>query len=146
MDESSVWAYMVFATTVDGTGKKKCDCKNNWTRNWKLNTVSVCLPAKADGTKLPSFTVFKGAERETPALDKKIKNCCTASSPKTWMNTELTHIWVNKVLGTFSFRLSLHAKKIDVSIVPGRCTKCRVAPDVSWNKPFKALATEKYDH
>ena len=76
------------------------------------------------------------------------------------MKTELTHIWVNKVLGTFSFRCCfvwdsylLHAKKIqllkcsysNVSIVPGGCRKYIQAPDVSWNKPFKVLATEKYD-
>ena len=36
-------------------------------------------------------------------------------------------------------------KKIDVSIVPRGCTKYIQAVDVSWNKPFKALATEKYD-
>ena len=39
---------------------------------------------------------------------------------------------------------SLHAKKIDVSIVPRGCTKYIQTPDVSWNKPFKVLATEKY--
>ena len=32
--------------------------------------VSVCLTAKADGTKLPPFIVFKGANRKTAALDK----------------------------------------------------------------------------
>ena len=30
-------------------------------------------------------------------------------------------------------------------IVPGGCTKYIQAPDVSWNKPFKASRTEKYD-
>ena len=79
------------------------------------------------------------------------------------MNTDLTQSWINKDLGMFSFRRrhlvwdsyechmedsvksSLHAKKIDVSIVPGGCTKHIQVPDVSWNKPFKAKATEKYD-
>ena len=83
--------------------------------------------------------------------------------PTGWMNTELTHTWMNKALDTFSFRrrylvwesyechvedivkCSLHAKKIDVSIVPGGCTKYIQAPDVCWSKPFKGLATEKYD-
>ena len=78
------------------------------------------------------------------------------------MNTELTHSWVRKVLGTFSFhfrylvwssyechiedtvRSLLHAKKIDASVVCGGCKKYIQAPDVCWNKPFKALATEKY--
>ena len=57
------------------------------------------------------------------------------------MNTELTHTWVNKVLGTFSFRRlhlvwdpygyhiedcvisSLHAKNIDVAFVSFGYTK-----------------------
>ena len=60
--------------------------------------------AKADGTKLPPFIVFNGAKRETAALDKEIKNCYIASSPNAWMNTELTHVWVNKILGTSPFR------------------------------------------
>ena len=39
---------------------------------------------------------------------------------------------------------SLKAKKID-TVIPGGCTKYIQAPDVSWNKPFKAICTEKYD-
>ena len=133
------------------------------TTGHKKSRVSVCLAAKADGTKPPPFIVFKRAKRETAALDKEIKNCYIASSPNAWMNTELTHVWVNKVLGTFSFRRrylawdsyeyniqdsvksSLHAKKIEVSVVPGGCTKYIQAPDFSWNKPFKTYATEMYD-
>ena len=67
------------------------------------------------------------------------------------------------VLGQFSFRRqllawdtyechlmpvvqkSLKTKKIDAVFVPGGCTKYIQAPDVSWNKPFKAYCTEKYD-
>ena len=64
--------------------------------------VPVCLTAKADGTKFPPSIAFKGAKRETAAFDKEIKNCCIESSRNAWMNTELTHNWVNKVLGTFS--------------------------------------------
>ena len=112
------------------------------TTGHEKSRVSVCLAAKADGAKLPPFIVFKGAKRETAALDKEIKNCCIASFPNAWMNTELTYVWVNKVLGTFSSRCrylvsdsyechihdsvksSFHAKKIDVSIIPGGCTKC----------------------
>ena len=97
------------------------------------------------------------------AIDEEFKGCHIASSPNVWMNTALTHSWINKVLGTFSFtqrylvwdsyechiqdsvNSTLNAKKIDVSIVPGGCTKYVHAPDVSWNKPFKAYATETYD-
>ncbi|RMX41294.1 hypothetical protein pdam_00017738, partial [Pocillopora damicornis] len=39
----------------------------------------------------------------------------------------------------------LRTSKIDPLIVPGGCTKYIQAPDVVWNKPFKANVTEKYD-
>ena len=35
-------------------------------------------------------------------------------------------------------------QKIDVSTVSGGCTKYIQARGVSWDKPFKALATDKY--
>ena len=35
--------------------------------------------------------------------------------------------------------------QIDTSIVPGGCIKYVQAPDVSWNKLLKALATKKYE-
>lgn len=145
MDETPVWADMVSSTTVDGLGKKTVTVK---TTGHEKSRVSVCLAAKADGTKLPPF-VFKGAKRETAAMDKELQSCYIASSPNGWMNTELTNIWVNKVLGAFSFtrcylvwdsyechiedsvKSSLHSKKIDVSIVPGCCTKYIQAHDVS---------------
>lgn len=76
--------------------------------------------------------------------------------PNAWMNTELTHVWVENVPGTFSFQRRFLAwdsyechiedtVKIDVAIVPGGCTKYIQAPDVSWNKTFKAECTERYD-
>jgi len=34
---------------------------------------------------------------------------------------------------------------VDAVVVPGGCTKYIQAPDVSWNKPFKAAVIEKYD-
>ena len=42
-------------------------------------------------------------------------------------------------------RASLKAKKIGTVLIPGGCTKYIQAPDVSWNKPFKAIYKEKYD-
>ena len=122
----------------------------------------MCLAAKADGTKLKPMIVFKGAKRETDAMDKEYKNCVIASSANAWMDTNLINVWVDKVLGSFSFRrrhlildsyechtegsvkAPLHYKKIDTTIVPVG-TKYIQAPDVCWNKPFKVLATEMYD-
>ena len=77
------------------------------------------------------------------------------------MDAELTKVWVDSVVGAFAFnrRLlawdsyechmedkiteSLNSKKVDRVIVPGGCTKYIQAPDVRWNKPFKAGCTEK---
>ena len=39
----------------------------------------------------------------------------------------------------------LRTSKIDPLIIPGGCTKYIQAPDMVWNKPFKANVTEKYD-
>ena len=63
--------------------------------------ADIVLTAKADGTKLLPLIVFKSAKQETAVLDKEIKYCCIAPSPNAWMNTKLTHTWVNKILGTF---------------------------------------------
>ena len=79
------------------------------------------------------------------------------------MNTHLTNEFVQNVLGSLSFskRLlvwdtyechmegsvskSLKQKKIESLLIPGGCTKYIQAPDVSWNKPFKAKVSEEYD-
>ena len=40
---------------------------------------------------------------------------------------------------------SLKFSKIDQAIISGGCMKFIKAPDIVWNKPFKAMCTEKYD-
>ena len=86
-----------------------------------------------------------------------------ASSSNDWMNTELTLEYTKKVLGSFFFGkrflawdsyecymessvvAALKSSDIDQVIIPGLCTKYIQAPNVLWNKPFKAMCTEKYD-
>ena len=66
--------------------------------------VSACLAAKADGTKLKPFVVFRSAKRESKMLDEEFKSCCVAeSSSNAWIDEELTTIWVKRVLGAFLF-------------------------------------------
>ena len=120
------------------------------------------LTAKSDGTKLKPFIVLKGAKRDSKALNEQYRSrCVVASTPNGWMNADLTREFVKTVLGTFSFgkRLlawdsfechmesnaikSLEKAKIDHVIIPGGCTKFIQAPDVSWNKPFKALCSQR---
>ena len=79
------------------------------------------------------------------------------------MNNDLTIEYTKKVLGTFYFGrtflvwdsyecymnrnvvASLTSSNIDQVIIPGGCMKFIRAPDVSWNEPFKAMCTERYD-
>ena len=77
MDETPVWSDMISDTTIDITGSKTVTAKST---GHEKSRVSVCLAAKADGTKLPPMIVFKGAKRETDEMDKEYKNChCTFS-------------------------------------------------------------------
>ena len=160
-DETPVWADMVSNTTVDVVGKKTVSMK---TTGHEKCRVTAGPAAKGDGTKLKPFIVFKGGKRDAEKLKKEYGNkCVIASSTNGWMDTDLTLSWANTVLGQFSFRRrllardtyechlmpivqkSLQGKKIDTVLVPGGCTKYIQAPDVSWNKPFRAYCTEKYD-
>ena len=84
--------------------------------------------------------------------------------PKTdeWTHSEWTLELVQNILKLFTFdqRLlvrdsyechikesankDLKAKKVESLSVPGGCTKYAHAPDVSWNKDFKAKVVDKY--
>ena len=61
------WLGMV----VDTTGTKDAPLKS--TGNEKIK-VSVCLTAKAGGTKLKVFIVFQGAKLEATALNEEFEN------------------------------------------------------------------------
>ena len=160
MDETAVWSDMISETTVDRIGLKDIPLK---TSGHEKVRVTVCLAAKSDGTKLKPFIVFGGAKRESKTLNDEFKNCIVTSSSNAWMNEALTIQWVEEVIGKFSFQRRLLAwdsfqchvtanvrsalKKIntDSVVIPGGCTKYIQAPDVSWNKPFKSIITERYD-
>ena len=55
MGETPVWSDMVSQTTVDRVGKRTITMK---TTGHEKCRVSVCLAAKADGTKLKPFVVL----------------------------------------------------------------------------------------
>ena len=79
------------------------------------------------------------------------------------MNEGLTTIWVKRVLGAFTFnrrllawdsyechltdsvRKDLKEMNVDSVIILSGCTIYIQAPDVCWNKPFKARMTKLYD-
>ena len=95
MDKTAVWSDMVGDVTVDTTATKDVLLKS--TRNEKVK-VSVCLTAKADGTKLKPFIVFQGAKREATALNEGFKNrCVVASFSNGWMNKVLVLKFLRQV-------------------------------------------------
>ena len=61
----------------------------------------MVLAAKADGTKLKPFVVFKGGVREVKAM-QNISGVVIASSKNGWMNDDLTADWLQKVVGKFN--------------------------------------------
>ena len=107
MDETAVWSDMVGNTTVNATGSKDIPLKS--TGNEKVR-VTVCLTAKADGTRMKPFIIFQGAKREVAVLNEEFKNrCVVTSSSNGWMNEELTLMYLKKFVGPFSFQKRLLA-------------------------------------
>ena len=160
MDETAVWFDMVGNTTINSTGAKEVALKSG---NEKVR-VSVCLTAKADGTKMNPFIAFKGAKRESAVFNDRFKGrCVVTSSSNGWMNEELVLSYLRKILGMFTFQKRLLAwdkfeahmteavkkllkeMKTDDALIPGGCTKYIQGPDASWNKPFKGYIMEFYD-
>ena len=152
---------LTWYTTVDDIDTRSVSLK---TTGLEKVRVSVCLSAKADGTKLKPMIVFGGAKRELKALNEEFRSrCVIVSSINGWMNEELTLVWVERVFGKFSFgrcllswdsfechmmdsvKEAVTTSKSDLVIVPGGCTKYIQAPDVCWNKPFKAFIGTKCD-
>ena len=88
--------------------------------------------------------------------DQYKQQCSVASSSNAWMLEELTIRRCDEVLRQFTFQKRLLAwdsfeahitdevkrklttSKTESLIVPGGCTKYILAPDLIWNKPFKA--------
>ena len=49
--------------------------------------------------------ILKWAVKEIKTLSEEFKGkAIIASSPNAWISTELSHVWVDKVLGAFSFQ------------------------------------------
>ena len=65
--------------------------------------MTVCLAAKADGTKKP-FIVFTAGKRECAALNEQFRDkCIIKSNVNGWMNEQLTEEWIDSVVGRFAF-------------------------------------------
>ena len=138
MDETPVYHDMLANTTVTQKGAKSVVMK---TTGHDKNSITVVLPAKADGEKCKPYVVFPGAKREVQNLkkDPDLRNLCfIESTPNGWMNELTTIDWIDKVLKTFNFGTKrllawdsyrahlthevkdlLRKSKIDQVIIPG---------------------------
>lgn len=75
---------MVSNTMVDITGTKSVCLK---TTGHEKCMLSVCLAAKADGTKLKPLIIFRAAKRKSKALEKEFKSrCVVGTSGNAWVN------------------------------------------------------------
>lgn len=100
MDETACWFDMPSDTTVALSGSKSVPLKST---GHDKDHFTVILTARADGTKLKPFIVFKGkGTRLIKELDK-IPGVIVQFSSNGWMNDPLTIEYLRKVLGHFSF-------------------------------------------
>jgi len=95
---------------------------------------------------------------------KQLSGNLVTTSVNGWMNEQLTIDYLRSVLGKLTFKKRIlvwdayrchisEATKnemkcgynITTAVIPGGCTKYLQAPDVCWNKPFKATLHELYD-
>ena len=84
MDETAVWADMTSEATVESRGTRTVCLK---TTGHEKAKVSVCLAAKADGSKMKPMIVFEGGKREVKKLNEEFRSkCVIASSGNAWMN------------------------------------------------------------
>ncbi|XP_067283792.1 uncharacterized protein [Pseudorasbora parva] len=154
MDETAVWFDMAGSTTVDAhktTGHEK-------------SHLTVVLAAKADGTKLKPYIVFKEGIKEVKSM-QNISGVVVATSENGCMSEDLTADWLQRVVGklnsaprllawdSYRWHISAATKaelkrgyNITTAVIPGGCTKYIQAPDVVWNQPFKASLHESYSN
>lgn len=163
MDETAVWFDMVGETTVADKGAKSIPVKSTGHEKARF---TVTLTAAGDGTKLKPYVVFKGGVRKVKELQQKkgLSGNVVTTSVNGWMNEELTKDYLQRVIGKLSFKRRIlvwdayrcHLSEatrgelrkgcnITTAVIPGGCTKFIQAPDVCWNKPFKARLHELYD-
>ena len=158
MDETPLYCDMPSDTTLDRVGVRSVPVKST---GHEKSRITVCLAARASGTKLKPMIIFKGV-RKDPALNG-IRGIVACMSKNGWMNTDLTKTWITDIWGKFTFdrrllawdayrcHLTDEAKRelrqaaTDVAVIPGGCTGIIQAPDVSWNAPFKAKYKELYE-
>lgn len=157
-DETAVSIDPIQDTTINPTGSKTVSIFSSGNHKAK---ITVMLAAFADGKKCKPFILLKG--KRIPKELVGFQLAIIRMSDNGWMNENTTMDWISTVWGSFSFGRRLLAwdafrchkteaiKKLlknnrtDVAMIPGGCTGLLQAPDVSWNKPFKAAYVDLYE-
>ena len=160
MDETACYMDMTADTTVTQTGARSVPLK---TTGHEKEHFTVILTAKADGTKLKPFVVFKGKGTRLMKTLGRISGIVVRFSKNGWMNDGLTIEYLNSLIGAFSFhkrllvwdaykchtsetvRAHTRSLRLPAAIVPGGCTKFIQAADVAWNASFKTAMRSHYD-
>lgn len=104
MDETACWMDMPGDTTVHFSGARSVSVKST---GHEKDHYTVVLTAKADGTKLKPFIVFK---RKGTRLIKElntIPGVIVRFSANGWMNNALTIEYLHASIGKFSFQKHL---------------------------------------
>ncbi len=77
MDKTAVWLHMVSPTTTDTQGAKSVALK---TLGYEKSHLTVILAAKADGTKLRPYIVFRWAVSEVKGIQQQISSAVITTS------------------------------------------------------------------
>ena len=104
MDETACWMDMPADTTVDLSGARSISLK---TTGHEKDHYTVILKAKADGTKLKPYVVFKGKGTRLLKELSTIPGIIVRFSPNGWMNDSLTIDYLRTIVGTLSFNKRL---------------------------------------
>ena len=158
MDELSLWLEPLSETTINVKGDKNVPILSSGSEKMR---ITVALTAKANEKKLKPFVIIP-RKRPVKELEEN-RDILFAYSSKSWMDDSLTEKYLKSVIGAFSFgrhliiwdtfschksertKKVLKEMRMDSVIVPSGCTGLIQAPDVSWNRSFKANLQKRYD-
>ena len=100
MDETPCWMDMPSDTTIHFSGARSVSVK---TTGHEKSHFTVVLTAKADGTKLKPFVVFKGKGTRLLKGLSTIPGLVVRFSDNGWMNDSLTIEYLRTIIGAFTF-------------------------------------------
>ncbi len=99
MDETVIGFDIVYSNRGDPPHER---CEALKTRNHKESHLTVVLAAKADGTKLRPYIIFRGAVDEVRTMQQQITSAVITTSANGLMTDALTADWLQSVVGKFN--------------------------------------------